>query len=115
MDEERRTLEELLGIMREHDLDRIKVKVGDATYEMVRRQTAPAAALNGAAYAAPQNADAAAGAAVPAFAATKRPVRPADTESPRRGASTPSRASVVPKEWRRLYILIGFRAAPSRR
>jgi acetyl-CoA carboxylase biotin carboxyl carrier protein len=66
MDEERRTLEELLGIMREHDLDRIKVKVGDATYEMVRRQTAPAAALNGAAYAAPQNADAAASAAVPA-------------------------------------------------
>jgi acetyl-CoA carboxylase biotin carboxyl carrier protein len=37
---ERETLEELLGIMREHDLDRIKVKVGDAVYELVRRQTA---------------------------------------------------------------------------
>lgn len=47
MEAERRTLEELLRIMREHDLDRIKVKVGDATYELVRRQ-APAPGLNGA-------------------------------------------------------------------
>ncbi len=40
MEEERQTLEELLRVMREHDLDRIKVKVGEATYELVRRQTA---------------------------------------------------------------------------
>lgn len=43
--EERETLDELLRIMREHDLDRIKVKVGDATYELVRR--GPAASPNG--------------------------------------------------------------------
>lgn len=43
---ERETLEQLLGLMREHDLDRIKVKVGDAVYELVRRQ-APAAPTNG--------------------------------------------------------------------
>lgn len=44
---ERRTLDELLEIMREHDLDRIKVKVGDAVYELVRRQAA-SVPLNGA-------------------------------------------------------------------
>jgi len=32
------TIHELLGIMHEHDLDRIKVKVGDAVYELVRRE-----------------------------------------------------------------------------
>ena len=32
------TINELLGIMHEHDLDRIKVKVGDAVYELVRRE-----------------------------------------------------------------------------
>ncbi len=53
--EERETLEELLGIMREHDLDRIKVKVGDAVYELVRRQPQSAATFNGSA-AAPQDA-----------------------------------------------------------
>jgi acetyl-CoA carboxylase biotin carboxyl carrier protein len=47
MEEERRTLEELLRIMREHDLDRIKVKVGDATYELVRGEGASPHALNG--------------------------------------------------------------------
>ena len=47
MEEERQTLEELLRVMREHDLDRIKVKVGDATYELVRRQS-PSANPNGA-------------------------------------------------------------------
>jgi len=46
---ERETLEELLGIMREHDLDRIKVKVGDAVYELVRRQAPSQPLLNGAA------------------------------------------------------------------
>ncbi|HUY41687.1 MAG TPA: biotin/lipoyl-containing protein [Candidatus Dormibacteraeota bacterium] len=51
--EERETLEELLGIMREHDLDRIKVKAGDAVYELVRRQAQSPATFNGSA-AAPQ-------------------------------------------------------------
>lgn len=46
---ERETLEELLGIMREHDLDRIKVKAGDAVYELVRRQALPQPLSNGAA------------------------------------------------------------------
>ena len=32
------TISELLEIMHEHDLDRIKVKVGDAIYELVRRE-----------------------------------------------------------------------------
>ena len=32
------TIQELLEIMHEHDLDRIKVKVGDAVYELVRRE-----------------------------------------------------------------------------
>ncbi len=51
--EERETLEQLLGIMREHDLDRIKVKVGDAVYELVRRQTQGSALFNGAVTPAP--------------------------------------------------------------
>jgi acetyl-CoA carboxylase biotin carboxyl carrier protein len=36
--EETRTLRELLAIMREHDLETIKVKLGDAVYELSRRQ-----------------------------------------------------------------------------
>ncbi|HEY9085637.1 MAG TPA: biotin/lipoyl-containing protein [Candidatus Tyrphobacter sp.] len=65
MDEERQTLEELLGIMREHDLDRIKVKVGEATYELVRRHPAPG--FNGAVFAAASPAtEASASVAVPA-------------------------------------------------
>lgn len=32
------TIQSLLDIMHEHDLDRIKVKVGDAYYELVRRE-----------------------------------------------------------------------------
>ena len=45
-DEERETetLKELLALMHEHDLDRLKVKVGDATYEIVRREPAAAVA-----------------------------------------------------------------------
>jgi acetyl-CoA carboxylase biotin carboxyl carrier protein len=34
---EHRTLGELLALMREHDLDRIKVKLGEAVYEIDRR------------------------------------------------------------------------------
>lgn len=37
------TLKELLALMHEHDLDRLKVKVGDAIYEIVRREAAGAA------------------------------------------------------------------------
>lgn len=37
-DEESETIHSLLDIMHEHDLDRIKVKVGDAVYELVRRE-----------------------------------------------------------------------------
>ena len=36
--EETQTLRELLEIMREHDLETIKVKLGDAIYELSRRQ-----------------------------------------------------------------------------
>ncbi|MDQ2871805.1 MAG: acetyl-CoA carboxylase biotin carboxyl carrier protein [Candidatus Eremiobacteraeota bacterium] len=45
--DETKTLQELLDIMHEHDLDAIKVKVGDQIFELVRRETttvvAPAA------------------------------------------------------------------------
>ncbi|HEY3674421.1 MAG TPA: biotin/lipoyl-containing protein [Candidatus Tumulicola sp.] len=43
-DAELQTLQTLLDLMHEHDLDRLKVKVGDAVYEMVRREGAPSAA-----------------------------------------------------------------------
>ncbi len=36
--DETETIASLLEIMHEHDLDRIKVKVGDAVYELVRRE-----------------------------------------------------------------------------
>ncbi|HVA29588.1 MAG TPA: biotin/lipoyl-containing protein [Candidatus Baltobacteraceae bacterium] len=38
---ETETVASLLEIMHEHDLDRIKVKVGDALYELVRREAGP--------------------------------------------------------------------------
>lgn len=59
---ERRTLDELLEIMRDNDLDRIKVKVGDAVYELVRRQSAASAPLNGASQASVQGGSSAAAA-----------------------------------------------------
>ncbi len=34
-------IKELLGIMNEHDLDAIKVKVGDQTYELIKREPGP--------------------------------------------------------------------------
>ena len=37
-EDEAETIQSLLDIMHEHDLDRIKVKVGDAVYELVRRE-----------------------------------------------------------------------------
>ena len=39
---ETETLQRLLALMHEHDLDRIKVKLGDAVYEFVRAKPAPA-------------------------------------------------------------------------
>ncbi|HTA38427.1 MAG TPA: acetyl-CoA carboxylase biotin carboxyl carrier protein [Candidatus Acidoferrales bacterium] len=39
-DPEMETLQELLALMKEHDLDRLKVKRGDAVYELVRRDGA---------------------------------------------------------------------------
>ncbi len=40
--QETQTLRELLAIMHEHDLDTIKVKLGDSVYELSRSQSAPA-------------------------------------------------------------------------
>jgi acetyl-CoA carboxylase biotin carboxyl carrier protein len=40
--DDKQTVMDLLEIMREHDLDAIKVKVGDAIYELVRRDPAAA-------------------------------------------------------------------------
>ncbi|HUA09412.1 MAG TPA: biotin/lipoyl-containing protein [Candidatus Acidoferrales bacterium] len=37
-EEEAETIQSLLDVMHEHDLDRIKVKVGEAVYELVRRE-----------------------------------------------------------------------------
>jgi acetyl-CoA carboxylase biotin carboxyl carrier protein len=46
--EELRTLRELLEVMNEHDLDTIKVKLGDAVYELSRRgQNVPIATFAG--------------------------------------------------------------------
>jgi acetyl-CoA carboxylase biotin carboxyl carrier protein len=39
--EETQTLRELLAIMHEHDLETIKVKLGDAVYELSRRPSQP--------------------------------------------------------------------------
>ncbi|HTX58294.1 MAG TPA: biotin/lipoyl-containing protein [Verrucomicrobiae bacterium] len=40
-DAETQTLRDLLALMHEHDLDRLKVKMGDALYELVRRDSGP--------------------------------------------------------------------------
>lgn len=42
---ETQTLRELLAIMHEHDLETIKVKLGDATYELSRRRSEPSPAV----------------------------------------------------------------------
>ncbi len=44
--EETEMLRLLLAIMHEHDLERIKVKLGDATYEIGRREAGPAYAAS---------------------------------------------------------------------
>lgn len=38
--DETQTIRDLIAIMDEHDLDQVKVKVGDAVYELVRRDPA---------------------------------------------------------------------------
>jgi len=42
---ETQTLRELLAIMHEHDLETIKIRLGDATYELSRRRSDSAAGL----------------------------------------------------------------------
>jgi acetyl-CoA carboxylase biotin carboxyl carrier protein len=41
------TIAHLLEIMNENDLDRVKVTIGDATYELVRREPGPQAVAGG--------------------------------------------------------------------
>jgi acetyl-CoA carboxylase biotin carboxyl carrier protein len=43
MDDERQILTDLLALMHEHDLDRLKIKLGDAVYEIDRRAPGPPA------------------------------------------------------------------------
>lgn len=56
--EETQTLHELLALMHEHDLDTLKVKLGDAVYELSRRHPEPAPGAAGAVPAAPVHAGA---------------------------------------------------------
>lgn len=70
--EEEQTLKELLEIMHEHDLDAIKVKVGDAIYELVRREPGAVAAAAPPPASAP--AASAAGPAAPAASANVKKV-----------------------------------------
>lgn len=56
--DETQTIRDLIAIMDEHDLDQVKVKVGDAVYELVRRD--PTAYVAAAPAAAPVAASAAA-------------------------------------------------------
>ena len=79
IDAERETLNELLALMNEHDLDRLKVKRGDAIYEIVRREAVAAAAAPAVVAAAPPAAAAAAadgGEPVAASPNVKRVVAP---------------------------------------
>lgn len=76
---ETQTLKDLLEIMHEHDLDALKVKVGDKVYELVRREggiaVMPAAAMGGVpALASAAPAAAAGGAAVQAAPANVKKV-----------------------------------------
>jgi len=75
-EEEAETIQSLLGIMHEHDLDRIKVKVGDAVYELVRREAGAQVIAPLAAMPAPAAAAASDGASAPAPANVKRVTAP---------------------------------------
>lgn len=69
------TLKDLLEIMHEHDLDALKVKVGDKIFELVRREAGISVMPMGAAQAAP-----AAAAAPSAPAAGGKPVAPSNAK-----------------------------------
>lgn len=71
--DESQTLKELLEIMHEHDLDAIKVKVGEQIYELVRREagtTMMLPAMPGPSAASAQTAASSAHGAAPASAAS---------------------------------------------
>lgn len=76
---ETQTLKDLLEIMHEHDLDALKVKVGDKVFELVRREAGiavmPSAGLP-ASGAAPASVPAASGAAAAAPANVKKVTAP---------------------------------------
>ncbi|HEY9180764.1 MAG TPA: acetyl-CoA carboxylase biotin carboxyl carrier protein [Candidatus Baltobacteraceae bacterium] len=76
--DETQTLKDLLEIMHEHDLDALKVKVGDKVYELVRREAGitvlPGAGAVPAAAAAPEAAAAPSGASAPAASANVKKV-----------------------------------------
>lgn len=69
-EDESETIQSLLDVMHEHDLDRIKVKVGDAVYELVRREAGAqiVAPMPGASYAPAAAASGVADAGAPAAA-----------------------------------------------
>lgn len=71
--EETKTLQQLLAIMHEHDLDALKVKVGDQIFELVRRE--PGNAVYMAAPGAPPAAGPVAGPAPAAAAAAPANVK----------------------------------------
>jgi acetyl-CoA carboxylase biotin carboxyl carrier protein len=57
MNGDRERIDEMLDIMREHDLDALTVRVGDETYELVRREPASAPSPSAAAAALPPSAN----------------------------------------------------------
>ena len=76
--DETQTLKDLLEIMHEHDLDALKVKVGDKVFELVRREAGITVLPAGGVAAAPAASDAPAspapGAAAPAASANVKKV-----------------------------------------
>lgn len=64
--DETQTIRDLIAIMDEHDLDQVKVKVGDAVYELVRRDPTAYVAAAPAATPAAASAAAAAPGGIPA-------------------------------------------------
>lgn len=75
-EQETQTLNSLLEIMHEHDLDRIKVKVGDAVYELVRREAGAQIVAPAPVQPVPHATTAAAGAPAAAPANVKRVTAP---------------------------------------
>ena len=73
---EARTIRELLKVMHEHDLDAIKVKMGEETYELVRREGTVSMAAPMPAVAAPPPGNAAPAGHAAAPANTKKVVAP---------------------------------------